>query len=367
MEPLSSRMARADTQLAAYAVPHEGMLGRERAIADDATRFPFQRDRDRIIHATAFRRLKGKTQVFVTGDGDHYRTRLTHTIEVAHIARDIARTLGLNEDLCECIALAHDLGHPPFGHGGEAALDGWMRVQGERFEHNRQSHRIVTVLERHRGEERGLNLNREVLEGILKHESPHDRPDTRLPEGAGHTLEAQVVNLSDEIAYTCHDCDDGLREGLFSLADIRGTALGARAAADPQAPAALRGSLIELLLADLYAETERRLAENGPQTPQDVRRLAFPLVAFSGDMRRFLDELRGFLWRHMYLHPRVVARVDEGKAVVSALCGHFQAHPNDKIADLMRETGSSAAVAVKDYVAGMTDAFAQSIARELRL
>lgn len=367
MESLPSRIAKADQQLAPYAVPHEGVLGRERACVEDATRFPFQRDRDRIIQSAAFRRLTGKTQVFVTGDGDHYRTRLTHTIEVAQIARDIARTLCLNEDLCECIALAHDLGHPPFGHGGEAAIDGWMQSLGERFEHNRQSHRIVTVLERHRGEEAGLNLNREVLEGILKHQSPHDHPELSLPEGAGHTLEAQVVNLSDEIAYTCHDCEDGMREKLFSLQDVAQTRLGAMVAGGEKSPAAVRGALIEALLDDLYANVERELGENAPKTPQDVRLLQKPLIRFSPDMRRSLDELRGFLWSRMYLHPRVAARVEEGKALVAALCGHLYAHPTEKITELMHETPSTLVIAVKDYVAGMTDGFARQTAKELRL
>lgn len=364
MKSYDERLRQADALLMPYAVPHEGILGRERDIAPDATRFPFQRDRDRIIHTTAFRRLEGKTQVFVTGDGDHYRTRLTHTIEVAQIARDIARTLGLNEDLCECIALAHDLGHPPFGHGGEAAIDAWMRTHGERFEHNRQSHRIVTVLETHRGTH-GLNLNREILEGILKHESPHDQPDLKLPEGAGHTLEAQVVNLSDEIAYTCHDCEDGVREGLFTLDDLRTTALGTDAHVENVDE--LRGALIDTLLTDLYAESGRRIAENAPQTPQDVRGLRAPLVAFSPQMRRSLDELRGFLWQRMYLHPRVVAKVDDGKRIVAALCERLHAAPSEKILSLMRETDASQTVAVKDYVAGMTDAYAREVAEELRL
>jgi dGTPase len=173
MLPLADRIAQANALLSPRAVPHEGRLGRGVEEPEDAIRFPFQRDRDRIIHASAFRRLQGKTQVFVSGEDDHVRTRLTHTMEVAQIARDLARALRLNEDLAECIALAHDLGHPPFGHAGEAALDRWMREHGGRFEHNEQSFRVITLLEKHAAAVPGLNLHREVEEGLLKHSARH--------------------------------------------------------------------------------------------------------------------------------------------------------------------------------------------------
>ncbi|HLD71473.1 MAG TPA: dNTP triphosphohydrolase, partial [Candidatus Peribacteraceae bacterium] len=179
MKDLKERLAAANSLLAPYAVPHQGLLGRVHKEADDETRFPFQRDRDRIIHTQAFRRLKGKTQVFVTGDTnfgtDHYRTRLTHTLEVAILSRDMARTLGLNEDLAESVALAHDLGHPPFGHAGEEALDHWMHDYDLHFEHNAQSLRLATILEQHSSQWQGLNLNREILEGLQKHRTPHDQ------------------------------------------------------------------------------------------------------------------------------------------------------------------------------------------------
>ena len=231
MQPLKDRLAAANTLLAPYAVPHEGVLGRTYPEAPDGTRFPFQRDRDRIIHTQAFRRLKGKTQVFVAGThgstqlttSDHVRTRLTHTMEVAQISRDIARTMGLNEDLAEAVALSHDLGHPPFGHAGEEALDRWMKKHGGSFEHNIQSHRVVTVLAEHSTQFPGLNLHQEILEGILKHRTPHDGgivsgemvsgewSHSRSHDLTTHhspSLEAQIVNLSDEIAYTGHDCED---------------------------------------------------------------------------------------------------------------------------------------------------------------
>ncbi|MBI3618819.1 dNTP triphosphohydrolase [Candidatus Peregrinibacteria bacterium] len=242
-------MAEANALLAPYAVPYEGRLGRVTLEPEDRTRFPFQRDRDRIIHTQAFRRLQGKTQVFVAGEGDHYRTRLTHTMEVAQIGRDLARALSLNEDLTECIALAHDLGHPPFAHAGEESLDAWMRGHGLSFEHNEQSLRLVTLLEEHASRIPGLNLNREVLEGLEKH--------SKHLEGRSHTLEAQVVNMADEIAYTGHDCDDGLRAGFFSIEDISSLAL-AKKAMDLIAPrgTALRGGIIHLLVTDLLEHTQ---------------------------------------------------------------------------------------------------------------
>ncbi len=370
MKSLPDRLQAENSLLRPFAVPQQGIWGREHDEQPDDTRSPFQRDLDRISKATAFRRLKGKTQVFVTGDGDHYRTRLTHTFEVARVSRSIARTLGLNEDLCECIALTHDLGHPPFGHAGEEAIDAAMRVHGLRFEHNLQSHRIVTLLEqRPRKPYPGLNLNREVLQGMLKHVTPHDHPShqTSLPEGAGHTLEAQVVNVSDEIAYTSHDCDDGLREGLFSEQDVSATQLGSAALHHSIAGSTdLQGALTHLLVTDLYRESETRLAASDVRTFEDVLRQTTPLIGFSAEMRRQLNELRAFLWKHMYLHPKVASRVDEGKATVLELCERLHARPGQKVLELQQQTRSTLEVAVKDYVAGMTDWFAVETLSALR-
>jgi dGTPase len=355
---------RATNALASYAVPLEGSLGRANKEPPDATRNPFQRDRDRIIHTQAFRRLQGKTQVFVAGEGDHYRTRLTHTMEVAQISRDIARTFRLNEDLTECVALAHDLGHPPFGHAGEHALDQWARRRGMEFEHNEQSLRIVTVLEEHASSFRGLNLNREVLEGLEKHRTPYDGRD-RAGERA-LSLEAQVVNLADEIAYTGHDSDDGIHAGLFTLSTLRGLRLPDRAAAlaTPRGTS-LRGALIHLLVTDLYEQTKRSLAEARVKTLDDVYATHETLVRFSDAMRADIRELRSFLEKALYLAPSVKAAHNAGEEIVSRLCEAYAANPPEKILLLQRKLTSSLDEAVKDYVAGMTDSFATAQGEQL--
>ena len=357
MKSLSERMQAANTVLAPYAVPIQGTLGRERPEEEDTTRFPFQRDRDRIIHTQSFRRLKGKTQVFVTGEGDHYRTRLTHTMEVAQLSRDIARALSLNEDLAESIALAHDLGHPPFGHAGEEALDAWMITQGSEFEHNLQSYRIVTVLEEHSELHTGLNLNTEVLEGLLKHRTPHDHPNVELIRAP--TLEAQIVNLADEIAYTGHDTDDGLRAKLFSADDMKMIPLVKDAArlADVRGTS-LRGSLIRLLVTDLYTETEKRIQEKGIENLQNVYEATEELAGFSPSMRAELQKLRAFLWDNMYMHESVLKRSNEGKEVIIELCTRYAIAPTEKILALEIQNGEGLVTAIKDYVAGMTDEFA---------
>lgn len=350
-------MAKANQLLASYAVPHEGALGRAIPEEPDATRFPFQRDRDRIIHSKSFRRLKGKTQVFISGVGDHYRTRLTHTMEVAQISRDMARTLSLNEDLAECIALAHDLGHPPFGHAGEDALNAWMQKHGSSFEHNKQSLRIVTVLDERSSQYMGLNLNTEVLEGLMKHRTPHDAPSDDVPRQP--TLEALIVNIADEIAYTGHDVDDGLRAELFSTDDLNTVPIiQSMDDTTMHHRTSLRGALIHTMVTNIYAETERNIAAAGIRTPDDVYDCMHPLVLFSKTLRSELDTLRSFLWKHMYMHPDVVSKTEEGKRVVTHLCDALLSDPNDKVRALMDKHSCPAHEAVKDYVAGMTDDFA---------
>ena len=290
-------------------------------------------------------------QVFVAGEGDHYRTRLTHTMEVAQISRSMARTLSLNEDLAECIALAHDLGHPPFGHAGEAALDAWMRVHGSSFEHNAQSVRILTVLEEHSALWPGLNVNIEVLEGLMKHAPRGER---------GLHLEAQVVNVADEIAYTGHDCDDGLRAGLFTRDMLASVPLVQRALVrGEERGTSLRGSLIHLLVTDLYAKSERRIANQGIRSLEDVYRSTHPLIGFSAPMQSAFDGLRTFLQEHMYGHPRVLAAGQEGRRIVQGLCDALLRNPPEKIHALQSRVGGPPHEAVKDYVAGMTDAFAR--------
>jgi len=361
MQDYDHRLEQANALLATYSVPLHGTLGRIVREEPDASRFPFQRDRGRIIHTPSFRRLKGKTQVFVTGEGDHYRTRLTHSMEVAQISRDIARTLSLNEDLAECIALAHDLGHPPFGHLGEEALNEWMSGFGGSFEHNLQSHRIVTTLEEHSSLYTGLNLNQEVLDGLLKHHTPHDDPEPLIDRGP--SLEAQVVNLADEIAYTAHDCDDGLNASVFSLESLKEVPLIACALQiTQQEKKSLRGGLIELMVTDLYENLANSDALQRMNTIEDVYTESDDIVLFSSDMRTMLNELRAFLWDNMYMHPDVLGKSTEGKELVIDLCKTLYANPTDKVTALLSITDGALEVAVKDYVAGMTDWYATKLA-----
>lgn len=348
--------------LAPYAVPIEGSLGRVYPDPPDEFRNPFQRDRDRIIHSHSFRRLQGKTQVFEAGESDHVRTRLTHTLEVAQISRDMARRLMLNEDLSECIALSHDLGHPPFGHSGEDALDEWMEAHGEHFEHNEQSLRIVTTLEYHSGLYLGLNLSGEVLEGMQKH------TDLSFPDETPkmHSMEAQLVNLCDEIAYTSHDCDDGIRTGIITVKDLTDVPLAKRAHQQSHERGThLRGTLIRLMAEDLLKETKLRLEREAIKTLRDVERSRDLLVEFSKELRSELNELRNFLMQKLYLDPRVAGGKAEGKEIVKKLCTAYEQKPDAHILDLQKRTGSSLIIAIKDYVAGMTDAFAREQVRAM--
>ena len=361
----SDRLHRASATLAPYAVPLDRRDGRVIDEQSDPTRFPFQRDRDRIIHTQAFRRLQGKTQVFVLGEGDHYRTRLTHTMEVAQIGRDMARTLSVNEDLAECIALAHDLGHPPFGHSGEEALDVWMQQFGKRFEHNAQSLRLVTTLERRSSLYKGLNLNKEVLDGLQKHSTPHDSPEPAVHHCP--TLEAQVVNIADEIAYTGHDCDDALRAKIIHIDDLITVPLAARAYSQAKKNGTfVRGALIHLLVMDLYTETQRRIADASIESLDDVLAFDTPLVGFSDSVRSELDALRSFLWSNVYMHPQVHKKAEEGKRVVTELCTRLHAHPTEKVTALHEKFGGALEEAIKDYVAGMTDQYAMLQTGEIR-
>lgn len=355
MRTLSERIKQANSLLSPYAVPHQGRLGRHVEEPNDDTRFTFQRDRDRIFHTAAFRRLQGKTQVFVSGEGDHFRTRLTHTMDVAQIGRAIARALSLNEDLTECICLAHDLGHPPFGHRGEAALDAWLSNYHLGFEHNLQSFRIVTVLEKHSSLYTGLNLNIEVEEGLLKHSEVHPT----LGHALEPTLEAEVTNLADEIAYTAHDCDDALMADLFTLKELRAIPLAKEAYERSKARGTyIRGSLAHILVRDLLEASSERLERSAGEGQR---------IGFSLPMRQSLNELRRFLAGKMYDHPRVANKAIEGQQIIEQLCRYYIAHPNDKLANIQQRTGGTDVEAVKDYVAGMTDNFAWLQAAELGL
>lgn len=368
---------------------------RGRLVAEDIspTRSPFQRDRDRIIHSTAFRRLKHKTQVFVFHEGDHYRTRLTHTIEVAQIARSIARALGLDEDLAEALALAHDLGHTPFGHTGEDALHACMRAYGG-FDHNAQTLRIVTRLERRYASFDGLNLSWETLEGLVKHNGPllqaggtpvpryaaNGVPGAILDYDALHPLglatfaggEAQVAALADDIAYNAHDIDDGLRAGVFDLDGLQSVPFvaGLLAEIDSKYPGLERNRLTNELMRrvitrfveDVIAESERRLSRLAPATANDIRAASEPVVAFSPEFVRADQDIKGFLYPNMYRHRRVMAIREQAALVVSDLFTHFVARPEDlpgEWADgLTADDEPRKARRIADYIAGMTDRYA---------
>jgi dGTPase len=371
-------MTYAKLHLAPYAVTPQRSRGRRFAEPEADDRSPYQRDRDRVVHATAFRKLQYKTQVFVTREGDFYRTRLTHSLEVAQIGRSIARRLGLDEDLTEALALAHDFGHPPFGHAGETGLNEALAAFGG-FDHNAQSFRVVTLLEHKYAAFDGLNLTWETLEGLAKHNGPlRDPPayiaayDREFPlDLARHpAAEAQVAALADDIAYNTHDLDDGLRAGLFAVADIAalpvvGEALAAASALTAE-PKRLRNEMsrrtIHALIGDVVAESERRLAALAPRTADDIRDAAHPVVAFSETMSAANRAIKTFLFSNMYRHWRVNRMTHKAQMVTSGLAALLLARP-DLLPDEWRghagaAGGAQAAEVVRDYVAGMTDRYA---------
>jgi dGTPase len=368
--------------LAPYSCHPEESRGRLYAEPESSTRSPFQRDRDRIIHSTAFRRLQYKTQVFVYHEGDHYRTRLTHSLEVAQIARSIGRALGLAEDLAEALALAHDLGHTPFGHAGEDALDAALKPSGG-FSHNDQTFRVLTRLERRYAGFDGLNLTWETLEGTVKHNGPlaRDRlPHTIAAYAAEHDLalaswpsaEAQAAALADDIAYNNHDIDDGLRAGLFAVKDLADVPLVGPVFAEVEARypgieeqrlvhEAIR-RLIDRMVSDVVAETRRRIAAARIATVADIRALGAPLVAFSETMRAHDRALRAFLMERMYRHYRVSRMASKARRIVAELFELFWAEPvclpTEWRALADRPGTAVTARVVADYIAGMTDRFA---------
>jgi len=372
---------------APYACDPENSRGRRFHQDESAMRTAFQRDRDRIIHSSAFRRLKEKTQVFVAHEGDAYRTRLTHSLEVSQIARTLARALEVDEDLAEAAALAHDLGHPPFGHSGEDALQDAMAKYGG-FDHNAQTLRVVTKIETRYPQFEGLNLAWETLEGVVKHNGPlmgaGDDP-SMLPWGFTayegwrelelHThagVEAQIAALSDDIAYNNHDIDDGLRSGILALDQLMelplvGDAFRRSRARFPDITEdiliheAVR-EMIGAMVTDVLMESRRRLAESGADSPAAVRALPYPVVAFSDDMTEKLAAVRRFLYANMYLHWKVKRMKEKGKRVVRDLFDGFLADPMLLPTEIQRDAdgpdGEATARAVCDYIAGMTDRFA---------
>lgn len=363
-------------ELAPYAVDMRQSRGRRVAEAPPAWRSEFQRDRDRVIHSSAFRRLEYKTQVFVNHEGDMFRTRLTHSLEVAQVARTIARALGLNEDLTEAIALAHDLGHTPFGHAGQAALNQCMQPYGG-FEHNLHSLRVVDELEQRYAAFDGLNLLFETREGILKHCSVAraatlGEVGERFVKRRQPSLEAQIANVADEIAYNHHDIDDGLRSGILSLEVVcehHGfhEALAASRAQAPQLAGkrltytAIR-HMLGAFVADLIEATRERLARHAPRSVEDVRGHAEALVDFSPDMREDHLHLKRLLFQRLYHEPSVQRIAEQAKTLVTELFAAFMGEPGLMPASgAPRDTRSEHARAqvVSDYIAGMTDRYAQ--------
>ncbi|MBI5753692.1 deoxyguanosinetriphosphate triphosphohydrolase [Candidatus Peregrinibacteria bacterium] len=351
--------------LASYAIKSKDSVGRRHAEKLDDERLCFQRDKDRIIHSKAFRRLDEKTQVFVAGSGDHYRTRLTHTLEVAQVARDIARRLRLNEDLCEAIALAHDLGHPPFGHAGEEALNDMMEDFDLRFEHNEQSRRVVEFLEKAYPRFPGINLTIEVLDGLMKHQTAWDQAG-KIFEISAH-LEAQAVNVADEIAYTNHDMDDGIRSGLISLKQLRKFKLWqlgedeVREKYGKKLPedilvARVISSIIALMIDDFCKQTEKNIKKFKIKSPGDVRKHRGTLGKFSENMEIMIKELRQFLFENFYLNPKIEAFTLRGKWMIKKLFEYYYKHQG-KFPKSEKMSRKERLIAIKDYIAGMTDRF----------
>jgi dGTPase len=371
-----------------YATDPAKSRGRLYAEPDSRTRTPFERDRDRIVHASAFRRLKGKTQVFVAHEGDHYRTRLTHSLEVAQIARAVAREMGLDDDLAECLGIAHDLGHPPFGHTGEDVLDACMEGYGG-FDHNAQTLRVLTKLERKYPTFDGLNLTWETLEGVVKHNGPLVRYGATLKDlpvaiqeyVATHDLEldtwpgleAQVAAHADDVAYNNHDIDDGLRAGLFTLTELREEVpmverVLATVERDHKGLDEFRviaetiRRLIGVWIDDLTWESTNRIAAAEPKSAEDVRAAGKPLIGFSDVMNEHQAVLRRFLMARMYRHWKVNRSRSHAKRILRELFEVFLAEPellppNWQIGgDGPR--GQKTARRVCDYIAGMTDDFA---------
>ncbi len=378
-----------------YACDPDRSRGRLFAERPSKTRSPFRRDCDRVIHSTAFRRLKHKTQVFVFHEGDHYRTRLTHSLEVAQIARALARQLGLDEDLTETLALAHDLGHPPFGHAGERALDARLKAHGG-FDHNAQSLRVVTALEHRYPEFDGLNLTWESLEGIVKHNGPLTERsgaavgryrEHGIPLGVSDyngiydlelwsfaSLEAQVAAIADDIAYDAHDIDDGLRAGLFGVDDLKVMPCTAEMIAGiarhyPDLDDARRGAelvreLISYLIGAVISEARNRLQAAQPKSVEDVRSHGGVLIAFPPEVAEAEAGIKSFLTQRMYRHPRVMAVMNDAEQILSDLFVRYQETPEVLPPEWRRSDGKDAeterARRIGNFIAGMTDRFAMT-------
>jgi dGTPase len=366
---------REDRFLAPYGMRSAKSRGRRHAEPEDANRTVYQRDRDRVIHSSSFRRLEYKTQVFVNHEGDNYRTRLTHSLEGAQIGRSVARSLALNEELTECLVLGHDLGHTPFGHSGEKVMAEMMAAHGG-FEHNRQTLRILEVLEERYPKFPGLNLTWEVREGIIKHqpESDAQAPADYAP-GEAPTLEAQLVDFVDEIAYNNHDIDDGLASGMFTVDRIRAVALFREAhdevlAEGIRADRLMRHQIVRRIISrctqDLVVTTLKSLRDAGVGSVEDVRKAGRRLVGYSPEMARRVKELKEFLFTNMYRHYRVVRMGDKAGRVLRDLFQSYTGEPLQLPPHYQeRIPRDGVHRVVCDYIAGMTDRFAVDEHRKL--
>jgi dGTPase len=357
-----------EQSLAPYGIRSKNSKGRSYPEEEPEYRTAYQRDRDRILHTTAFRRLEYKTQVFINYEGDYYRTRLTHTLEVSQIGRTIARALGANPELTEAICLAHDLGHPPFGHNGETTLARLMKDHGG-FDHNKQSLRIVTKLEQRYQDFPGLNLTWEVREGIVKHESEYDVADAREYDAdlRGH-LEAQITNVADELSYTAHDLDDGLRSGMISTHMLEGITLweilvesvGWRGAVlDDLSRHRMIRNLIDMEVSDMIHATDKQLRESGVRSVLELQSLPYNVVSFSEEMHQRNRQLKDFLYTNLYRHHRVVRMAVKAERIINDLFRAYLLEPAilpNHVQELTKERGLERTIC--DYIAGMTDRFA---------
>ncbi len=357
-----------DKHLAPYGMRSRDTKGREYLDKEPRQRTSFQRDRDRVIHTSAFRRLVHKTQVFITFEGDYFRTRLTHTLEVAQVGRTIARALGANEDLIEAICLAHDLGHAAFGHSGESTLNKLMMDHGG-FDHNKQSFRIVTELEKRYPDFDGLNLTWEVREGIVKHETDYDISDaaTFNPELRGN-LEAQIANVADELAYTTHDLDDGLRSGMITPNDLEGldmwklllesVGVKQQGFGDLERHRVIR-RMVGLLVSDVVAATSDRIEAAKAKSPLEIQRLDHNVIGYTAEMQKHNRELKTFLFNNLYMHQRVKDMAKNADETLTAIFEAYEKRPDMLPADFQAQIslrGKNRTIC--DYIAGMTDRFA---------
>ena len=369
-----------------YAIKSSNSKGRIHYEKKSFIRSPYQRDRDRIIHSSSFRRLKHKTQVFVNTEGDHYRTRLTHSMEVSQIARTLARSLGLNEDLCETLSLAHDLGHTPFGHAGEEVLNNCMKKFGG-FDHNIQTLRIVTLLENKYYKFKGLNLTIETLDGLIKHNGPvydltHHNSilkkncfKNKIKFNLFSSLEAQVASISDDIAYNNHDLEDGLRANLFSIEKfssiptisriIRNHFKNIKKFRREIIINQIVRELINVMVLDVIETTKRNLKKNNPKTIKDIYKQKSLIVDFSQKMRKTDKEIKFFLKNNMYNHKNVISNTNKGKKIIEILFKHLSKKTSKHISKRVLNM-SSKERAIADFIAGMTDRYAINLYKKLK-